>query len=200
MFILSQHLDELYRHARAVSRAEKKSCLSLTCCEDMDDYGVSRVLDSLRVIRPATLHSLTALHIAASSCFAGSMLHREITLLPALRELRLFDCTAVSDSAVQAVTQMTNLQLLHLDGCTSVTDSGLRNISNLRALSGLWLSGCRISDVTMHRVACIVTLCHLCVKGCVQVTEEGLSSVRRLPKLNVLLKPNGQVEMPERQR
>ena len=166
----------------------------------MDDDGVSRVLDSLRVIRPAMLRSLTALHVAASTCFAGEMLHRGVTLLPALRELRLFDCTAVSDSAVQAVTQIDKLQLLHLDGCTSVTDRGLRNISNLRALSGLWLSGCGISDVTMHKVACIATLCHLCVKGCMQVTEEGLSSVRRLPNLNVLLKPNGQVEMLERQR
>ncbi|KAF3615458.1 putative endoglucanase 6-like [Capsicum annuum] len=126
-----------------------------------------------------------------------------------LCSLNLSDCNKINNSAIWAITGMTNLKELDLSRCSKITDAGLRHLTTIPILEKLWipetgvtadgvilltsltnlslldLGGLHVSDSALCKLKVLGKLQHLDLWGS-EVSNKGASHLKWFPRLRSL--------------
>ncbi|OIT00970.1 PREDICTED: uncharacterized protein LOC109229351 isoform X3 [Nicotiana attenuata] len=102
-----------------------------------------------------------------------------------LRSLNLSDCNKINNSAIWAITGMTNLKELDLSRCSKITDGGIRHLTSIPNLEKLWIPE---TGVTNDGVILLSSLTKLSVLdlGGLPVSDSALDNLKVLQKLQHL--------------
>ncbi|XP_009626037.1 uncharacterized protein [Nicotiana tomentosiformis] len=102
-----------------------------------------------------------------------------------LRSLNLSDCNKINNSAIWAITGMTNLKELDLSRCSKITDTGIRHLTSIPILEHLWIPE---TGVTNDGVILLSSLTNLSVLdlGGLLVSDSALDNLKVLRKLQHL--------------
>lgn len=102
---------------------------------------------------------------------------------PRLRDLKLADCTFLSDASMSVLAAVApELEHLNLSFCCSLTDMAVYVLAvgcqKLRSLD-LSFCGSAVSDASLSTIAVHLKLLErLVIRGCVRVTDAGIAAVR----------------------
>jgi Leucine-rich repeat (LRR) protein len=140
-----------------------------------------------------------------------------LAVLPGLDEIRLYDCSEVTDRGVLELKRVSRLTLLgaHITDRTlavlvdlpnlqqlvlrsdSLTDEGLSQLASLPHLTTLSLSHCHhLTDAGLAEIAAIQNLETLSITG-TDITDAGLKSLENLPRLGRLAISRCESSMPD---
>ncbi|MCD7459453.1 hypothetical protein HAX54_040925 [Datura stramonium] len=102
-----------------------------------------------------------------------------------LHSLNLSDCNKINNSAIWAITGMTNLKELDLSRCSKITDDGLRHLTTIPILEKLWIPE---TGVTADGVVLLTSLTNLSLLdlGGLPVSDSALCNLKVLRKLQYL--------------
>ncbi|CAN4127212.1 unnamed protein product [Withania somnifera] len=102
-----------------------------------------------------------------------------------LCSLNLSDCNKINDSAIWAITGMTNLKELDLSRCSKITNAGVRHITTIPILEKLWIPE---TGVTADGVILLTSLTDLSLLdlGGLPVSDSALCNLKVLGKLQHL--------------
>ncbi len=140
-----------------------------------------------------------------------------LAALPGLDEIRLYDCSEVTDRGVLELKRVSRLTLLgaHITDRTlavlldlpnlqqlvlrsdSLTDEGLSQLARLPHLTTLSLSHCHhLTDAGLAEISSIQNLETLSITG-TDITDAGLKSLQNLPRLGRLVISRCESSMPD---
>ncbi|CAN4077561.1 unnamed protein product [Withania somnifera] len=102
-----------------------------------------------------------------------------------LCSLNLSDCNKINDSAIWAITGMTNLKELDLSSCSKITNIGVGHLTTIPNLEKLWIPE---TGVTADGVTLLTSLTNLSLLdlGGLPVSDSALCNLKVLRKLQHL--------------
>ncbi|KAJ8527013.1 hypothetical protein K7X08_029490 [Anisodus acutangulus] len=102
-----------------------------------------------------------------------------------LHSLNLSDCNKINNSAIWAITGMTNLRELDLSRCSKITDTGISHLTTIPILEKLWIPE---TGVTADGVVLLSSLTNLSLLdlGGLPVSDSALCNLKVLGKLQHL--------------
>jgi len=144
--------------------------------------------------KPATavtpLHSLTSLNVSCSRELTDDGLKTLVAFFPALTQLRMDGCSAITSSGVKALTTLSSLHTLNLSHCRAISEAGVGLLAGCKGLRSLDLvSSCwNLGDCkNMAALASLTNLTALNLQKCCRAfTYEGMRALASLSSLTSL--------------
>ncbi|XAR70181.1 hypothetical protein NMG60_11026956 [Bertholletia excelsa] len=150
--------------------------------EEVDLRGESSV-DAEWMAYLGAFHYLTSLNIADCRKITNSALWA-ITGMTNLKEIDLSRCSKVNDAGIMHLLSVSTLEKLHISQ-TGVTAKGISLLSSLKNLSVLELGGLRVTDQALYSLQVLTKLQHLDLWGS-EISNEGAALLTVFPKLSIL--------------
>lgn len=136
------------------------------------------------------LHSLTGLNVSCSRELTDEGLKTLVVFFPALTQLRMDGCSAVTSSGVKALTTLSSLHTLNLSHCRAISEAGVGLLAGCKGLRSLDLvSSCwNLGDCkNMAALASLTNLTALNLQKCCRAfTYEGMRALASLSSLTSL--------------
>eukprot|EP00873_Tetraselmis_striata_P000381 jgi/Tetstr1/420645/TSEL_011733.t1 len=153
--------------AAALAGLPSLTSLELSCCPRLMGQGLGACSSGL-------------LSLSLRWCaFSHDAIASVADTAPQLAELRLEECSGVSDATVAALAAglCGSLTALSLPGCSEVTDAGAAHLAALSCLTTLQMDWChRVTDAGLAPLRRLTSLRALSFSGCHEITEVGLAS------------------------